>query len=405
MEKKYYKTYNRHKKIKNNIYMMITIGIILFFCMTMMLLYRPVIHLKGASKIQLEVGKKYQEPGVIVKVLGQERKEKVKIHSNINSNQLGTYRVFYQVPYLNGVITKYRTVEVVDRTSPVISLEGNNPLYIEENTEYQELGYQAKDQYDGDITKKVKIENKVNTKKIGTYQVKYSVEDTSKNHTEKVRTVHVVKKQDPNLKTIYLTFDDGPSSVTPQILDILKREQVKATFFTIGKSDSYNSILKRIVKEGHTLALHSNTHDYKLIYSSIDAYFNDLYALQRRLQKITGVSPNIMRFPGGSSNTVSQFNKGIMSHLTIEVMKRGFYYFDWNIGSEDTERIGSDAIVRNVTESLGDASTYVVLMHDYELNQQTADALERIIKYGKSHGYRFDKITPITPAVHHGINN
>lgn len=405
MERKYYKTYYRHKKIKNNILMMITIGIILFFCTTMMILYKPVIRLQGDSNILLEVGTKYQEQGVVVKILGRQTKENVKVISNVDINKLGTYKIRYQVPYLNGMIKKYRTVKVVDHKAPVISLMGNKEVYLEENTEYQELGYQAVDNYDKDITKKVKVEKKINNKKIGTYQVKYSVEDSSKNHAEVIRDVHVVKKQDPNLKTIYLTFDDGPSSITPQILDILKRENVKATFFTIGKDDSYNDTLKRIVKEGHTLALHSNTHNYNLIYSSVDAYFNDLYALQKRLKKITGVNSNIIRFPGGSSNTVSRFNKGIMSHLTIEVMKRGFYYFDWNVGSEDTERIGSDAIVKNVTESLGDYHTYVVLMHDYELNGQTRDALERIIKYGKSHGYRFDKITPTTKAVHHGINN
>ena len=405
MEKKQSKVYNKHKRIKNNIKLMITIGIVLFICTTIMILYKPIIHLKGKSKITMEVGEKYQDQGVVVKTFGKEIKDGIEIENNIDSKKIGTYKVKYQVRYLNGKISKYRTVKVVDNKEPIITLEGSDSVYLEENTKYVEPGYQAIDNYDGDITKNVKVENKVNPKKIGTYQVRYYVSDQSENKSEVTRTVHVVKKQDPNLKTIYLTFDDGPSHITPQILDILKRENVKATFFTIGKDDSYNDILKRIVNEGHTLALHSNTHDYELIYASMDAYFKDLYALRDRLKKITGVSPNIIRFPGGSSNTVSSFNPGIMSHLTIEVMKRGFYYFDWNVGSEDTERIGSDAIVKNVTESLGNYHTYVVLMHDYGLNEQTRDALERIIKYGKSHGYRFDKITPTTPAVHHGINN
>ena len=94
-----------------------------------------------------------------------------------------------------------------------------------------------------------------------------------------------------------------------------------------------------------------------------------------------------------------------MTNLSTEVVKRGYEYFDWNIDSGDTGRIGSKAIVKNVTSNLKDHHTYVVLMHDYGANEQTADALKEIIHYGKDNGYHFDRITMDTPVVHHGINN
>lgn len=403
---------NRRMKIHKAIRKQKKILVVMCSCFTLLfcflfglILKKPIVKLNGSSTLELKMDESYQEQGATVKTLFGKSKEKVKIHGIVNTKKAGTYKVTYQVRYLNSIIHKYRTVVVKDETKPTLVLKGDEVLYLPENEKYVELGYQAIDNNDGDITKKVKVKNSVDTKKVGTYHIKYQVADEANNKTEKERTVIVVKKQDPNIKTIYLTFDDGPSSVTPKILDILKKENVKATFFMIGKDDSYNDIIKRVKEEGHTVALHSNSHNYGQIYTSVDSYFNDLYTLRDRLKKITGTEATIIRFPGGSSNTVSRFNPGIMSVLSKEVTRRGFHYFDWNIDSGDTGRIGSDAIVSNVTSQLGSYHTYVVLMHDYWQNQQTADALERIIHYGKEHGYRFDKITSITPPVQHGVNN
>lgn len=372
---------------------------------TGLLLYRPSLHLNGPKVMTIAMGDEYVDPGTSVSTILGTKVPKVFIKSDLNLKKAGTYQVQYRVSYFNGVIHKTRTVIVEDRDKPKLVLQGSKELYVEEGTVYADPGYQAIDNNDGDITKMVQVTGKVDMKKQGEYRLQYHSKDQAGNEAVETRVIHVVPKKDPNLKTIYLTFDDGPSSVTPAILDVLKRHQVKATFFMIGKDVSYNSIIKRVHDEGHTVAIHSNTHNYRYIYQSVDTYFKDLYELRNRLKMVTGVDANIIRFPGGSSNTVSKFQPGIMSTLTAEVMRRGFHYFDWNIDSGDTGRIGSDAIVQNVTSSLGDSDTYVVLMHDYAANQQTADALDRIIKYGKQNGYQFDRITGETKAIHHGVNN
>ncbi len=392
-------------KQKRAIYGALILFMIIFLLLVSLILNKPFIKLNGAKTLELKIGEKYQEPGVKVTTLLGNSNKKVSITGNVDTLKAGTYQIHYQVQYMNATISKYRTVKVNDTIAPTLELNGDEVVYVVENTNYEEPGYQAIDNNDGNITKKVKVTNNVDTKKIGTYHITYQVKDQANNKVEKKRTVIVVKKQDPNIKTIYLTFDDGPSSVTPKILDVLKKENVKATFFMIGKDDSYNDIIKRVKKEGHTVAIHSNTHDYEQIYTSVDNYFNDLYALRDKLKKITSEEATIIRFPGGSSNTVSRFNSGIMTTITKEVTRRGFRYFDWNIDSGDTGRIGSDAIVENVTSQLGSYHTYVVLMHDYWQNQQTADALERIIHYGKEHGYHFDRITNSTPLVQHSVNN
>lgn len=404
-EAKKQQIHNRIQKQKQFLTIMISFFVILFCILLFLILKKPIIKLNGNQVIQINMNDIYQEKGATVTNLLGTANQNVKITGKVNTKKAGTYKIKYQVSYVNSTVTKYRTVKVVDKEKPTLTLNGDAVVYVVENTEYVEPGYQAIDNNDGDITKKVKVESNVNPQKIGTYHVKYQVSDAANNKTLKERTVMVVKKQDPNIKTIYLTFDDGPSSITPKILDILRQENVKATFFMIGKDNSYNDIIKRVKEEGHTLAIHSNTHNYEQIYTSIDAYFNDLYALRNKLKKLTGEDTNIIRFPGGSSNTVSRFNPGIMTALTSEVTKRGFHYFDWNIDSGDTGRIGSDAIVSNVTNALGNYHTYVVLMHDYWQNQQTVDSLERIIQYGKKHGYRFDRITASTPPVQHDVNN
>lgn len=210
-----------------------------------------------------------------------------------------------------------------------------------------------------------------------------------------------------NNKYIYLTFDDGPSySITAKILDILKEENVKATFFVINHSDDLNFLIKREYDEGHTVGLHSYTHVYKTIYNSVDNYFKDLNFIKEKVDKITGGNANIVRFPGGTSNTISRrYSKGIMTKLTSELKNRNFYYFDWNISSGDANgKINKNRVYRNVVNNLRYTHN-VVLMHDFENNYGTLNALKDIIKYGKENGYIFLALTDKVPAVHHKSRN
>ena len=180
------------------------------------------------------------------------------------------------------------------------------------------------------------------------------------------------------IKRVYLTFDDGPSPNTDKILDILKEYDVKATFFVVGK-ENYTDQYKRIVDEGHTLAMHSYSHVYKDIYSSLDAYKQDLGELRTFLYELTGVECNIVRFPGGSSNTISKVDM----HTLIDYLdSENMVYFDWNVSSGDASRTYKSAsqIASNVLGNIDKYNNAVVLMHDAAEKNSTVDALPTIIE-------------------------
>ena len=158
--------------------------------------------------------------------------------------------------------------------------------------------------------------------------------------------------------------------------------------------------------EGHTIAIHTATHDYATVYSSVDSYFNDLNIVNERIKRITGEYSYIVRFPGGSSNTISRrYSQGIMTTLTQEVVNRGYKYYDWNVSSGDAAG-GSpspDTIRNNVVNALRKDRINMVLMHD--IKTYTRDALRDIIRYGKENGYTFEKITINTEMVKQRVNN
>jgi len=207
---------------------------------------------------------------------------------------------------------------------------------------------------------------------------------------------------DENAKHAYLTFDDGPSDNTIRILDELKKNDVKATFFVIGK-DGYDEVYKRIVDEGHTLAIHSNTHDYASIYTSVYSFMTDINTLADKLENITGYRPTVMRFPGGSNNTVSYKYGGedLMDKLVNKVTEVGFVYFDWNVDSTDAtgNNIDKDVISHSVLNGSDDKHNAIILMHDAAAKKTTADALPQIIAGLQKKGFVFAPIDDQTPTV------
>lgn len=206
---------------------------------------------------------------------------------------------------------------------------------------------------------------------------------------------------------IYLTFDDGPNRYsTTKILNILKKHNVKATFFELKPAKADFDLTKRVVEEGHSLALHGYQHKYNIIYRSQNIYHNNLDQLRNLFFRKYGVWCTVSRFPGGSSNTVSRYNPGIMTKLTQKLDGWGYHYFDWNADSCDAggARNAND-VFRNVKNSLYKGRSNVVLMHDYADNDKTIHALEKIIQYGKENGYTFLPITASTTEVHHAVNN
>ncbi len=457
----------------------IIIAVTLLIGLLTIFFWPPKFELKGKD-IELKYGESYHEPGYKVTKFGKDYTKKVKVKNKINKDKLGLYEIMYEVK-INGItFKKTRKVKLVDKEKPTITLTGNENITICPQAEYEEEGYKVVDNYDGDITDKVKITKKdnqitysvkdssgnsaeitrtitkedktaptitlkgnktqniylgnkwsepgysatdncdnditnnvvktgtVNTNKLGTYKITYTVKDASGNQTVEQRTIKVISR--PSIPSsgkkgvIYLTFDDGPKEGTTNvILDILKEENVKATFFVTNSGPDY--LIKREYDEGHTVALHTATHNYATVYGSKEGYYNDLKQVQDRVKRITGYESKIIRFPGGSSNTISKkYSPGIMTFLTKDVVNKGYKYYDWNTDSGDAGGTNSaSGVYNNVIRNLSKNKANMILMHD--IKPHTRDALRNIIRYGKNNGYTFEKITMSTPMITHHVNN
>ena len=369
-------------------------------------------------------------------------------------------KVYYSVMDSSGNIgTAIREIQYDDSRAPIITLLGDYIVNVRQYEKYVEPGFTAEDDTDGDLTHKVKVETNLDTNVPGKYEVKYSVIDSWDNDYEIKRTVIVNEiiepentepeeipdepteantqdnTQDTNKtpeenneevtttpetpevkeeitetpvvqpveeKVIYLTFDDGPSKYTKDLLQVLKDNDVKATFFVVGRSNT--SIISDIYADGHAIGIHSFTHEYKDIYASVDAYFADLNKIRDLIYEKTGHYTNLVRFPGGSSNTVSKFNPGIMTTLASELSARGYVYFDWNVSSGDAgETTSTNGVYNNVIKGIGTKKNAVVLQHD--THKYSIDAVQDIINWGKENGYVFKSLDMNRPTAHHKIQN
>ena len=311
--------------------------------------------------------------------------------------------ITYEVEDSSGNRTKIiRKLREEDVEAPSISLNGDDNVFISLNESYNDTGVLVTDNCEGDLSSKVKVTNEVDTTKIGDYKVIYEVEDSSNNKSKIERNIKVREPLKAN--TIYLTFDDGPrDGTTDKILDILKEKDVKATFFVTNNGSDL--LIKRIVTEGHSIGIHTASHKYDIIYASVENYFNDLELVQKRIYDNTGVATKLIRFPGGSSNTISKkYSEGIMSTLTRETLDKGYQYYDWNIDSGDTSfATNSHKLYNSVINSLSHDKYNVILMHDTKT--YTRDALSKIIDYAKSEGYSFDVLDINKMPLRQKVNN
>lgn len=179
---------------------------------------------------------------------------------------------------------------------------------------------------------------------------------------------------------VYLTFDDGPSIYTNDILDILDSYNVKATFFVVGKEETNaEEALQRIVDEGHTLGMHSYSHKYKELYESMDSFTQDFARIRDYIYQATGVESVCYRFPGGSSNTVSEIDM----HDFIDYLdSQGVEYYDWNVSSGDggSMKLSTDTLLENCTKDIDTRDTSIILLHDSAEKPTTVEALPDIIE-------------------------
>ena len=458
---------------------------LLFLIILFLSLFNININLNGSPKETIEYGDTYTEQGATAAFNTPASKNvplNVTIKGSVDSSKLGTYHIHYKAKKGIFSVQKSREVKIVDTKAPIIELNKIDGYYPKTGETYQEEGFTATDNYDGDITSKIKrtedknvitytvsdssgnktsvqrtieyndgiaptitlngdsditikagtrfedpgctakdshgndisdsvsVSDNISTYRAGTYTITYSVTDKFGNETSIDRTVTVeAVKQTATTssgnKVVYLTFDDVPGAHTQQLLDILDKYNVKVTFFVTNVNSGYENMIAKEAAAGHTVAIHSASHDYKKIYSSVDAYFADLNEMSDIIYAQTGQRPKLIRFPGGSSNTVSlKYCSGIMTTLTKAVTDQGYKYFDWNVSSGDAGGTTStEEVYQNVVNGMKSHNVSVVLQHD--IKGFSVNAVERIIQWGLANGYTFLPLTTSTEDVHHGVNN
>ncbi len=317
------------------------------------------------------------------------------------------------------VIDIYSSLTVAERLGinqqdAVVAQEENNLKNESTNEATNNRNLEKENKEQQQKKEEKKQENKVveNKKKENTTQKT----EENKNQTQENKVqdpVQVPKPVQPQPETpapveasygkIFLTFDDGPSNATTgRLLDILKKYNVKATFFVTGNGS--DELIKREYNEGHSIGLHTYSHSYKTVYASEEAFFNDLEKVDKRVYNAIGIHPKITRFPGGASNTVSKFNSGIMTRLAKQLKEKGYKYWDWNVSSGDAgDTRNPDKIVQNVTEGCSKDKRNIVLMHD--IHEYTVNSIERIIIWAKENNYEFCRIEENMDPVHHRIAN
>lgn len=233
---------------------------------------------------------------------------------------------------------------------------------------------------------------------------------TGENDTSGITGTQEMEQQESNPENrkiegqpqkVYLTFDDGPSENTAKILDILKEKNIKATFFVIGKEDEESKALyQRIVEEGHTLGMHSYSHKYSALYDSLESFKAEVTQLSDYLYEVTGVRPDIMRFPGGSSNQVSNTD---MREFIRYLNEEGITYYDWNVASGDatSQAYTAEELVQNVMTDVVKYDTSIVLMHDMATKGTTVDALVPMIEQLEAMGAKLLPIDRNTRLIQH----
>lgn len=373
----------------------------------------PVITLTDGEITKTQLGQDYVDPGfVAVDECDGDITANVIVEGSVDGHAEGAYTLTYKVAdSSNNETVVTRKITVTDLIGPTLSLSGEKKMFIKVGSTYSEPGYSAIDNIDGDMTAQVSVSGSVDTSKMGSNTLTYTVTDSNGNTVTDSRYVYVYEKQavsatqNPGDKVVYLTFDDGPSKHTATLLNILDKYGVKATFFVTNQFPSQQGMIGEAHRRGHTIALHTYNHKFNEVYASEAAYYEDLQKIHDIAYAQTGVTPTIVRFPGGTSNTVSRkYCKGIMSTLADTLSYHGYFYCDWNVDSRDAAGAKStDAIASNVIAGIQKHNISIVLQHDIYGN--SVNAVEQIIFWGLENGYTFLPMTESTPMVHFPASN
>lgn len=274
----------------------------------------------------------------------------------------------------------------------------------EEQKENNSKKVQKEEKNQETLSKNIKnVENNYDSHILERYNVDKNLNNSnntiSKNEKSKKKVTTKQEKNSSNAKKVYLTFDDGPSENTLKILSILEKYDAKATFFVVyHKGDNNKKLYKRIVDEGHTIGIHSFTHNYKNIYSSMKAFCKDVVLMRKYIYDVTGVKTNFYRFPGGSGNSVSKVD---IRECIKFLNKESIIYYDWNVENGDAtgKKLSDKQLINNVVKNVKTKNTPIVLMHDAATKNSTVKTLPSIIKILKKQGYEFAGIEENTPRI------
>lgn len=373
----------------------------------------PAIMLIGENTCIINFGEPYVEAGVsALDDTDGDLTTSVTVEGTIDPQKYGKQILTYSVKDSSGNLGQVtRTVVVQEFTPPEISLIGKSKLYHPIGQEFVDPGYNALDNADGDITGQVSVSSDLDPNIEGIYTLTYTVTDSSNNVSTRTRSVQVFRPQseeqaaNPTDKVVYLTFDDGPCQYTTLLLDILDKYNVDATFFVTNQFSGYQDMIGEAHRRGHTIAMHTYSHKFPNIYDSEAAYYEDLNKIRAICEAQTGVTPKIIRFPGGTSNVISKkYCRGLMSTLINSVGYNGYQYCDWNVDSNDAGGTNTaEGVAANVIAGIEGKSHSVVLQHDTYL--YSIEAVEEIICWGLANGYTFLPMTEESPMVHHPANN
>jgi len=292
---------------------------------------------------------------------------------------------------------------------PVITLNGGDALTLCALPWYTDPGFTAVDAQGNDYSAQVQIQGQVDSDAAGEYEISYSIANSNGDTVSAKRLVKVENEPcsdiaEPAEKTIYLSFDDGPGPYTDTLLDILDAYGAKATFFVTGAYPEYARCIKRAHDAGHSIGVHTFTHWYGKIYSSEENFFQDFLATQNLIYEQTGEYTQLYRFPGGSSNTASFVNYGIMTRLSQSLENMGYRYFDWNVNSGDADGLtGATSVANAIIRGCSGKNCAVVLQHD--IKGFSVYAVEKVLQWGQENGYSFKALDTSSPGMHHQIVN
>lgn len=319
--------------------------------------------------------------------------------------------IYYSVVDSSGNSTTVERKVEYGISEPMIRLVGGEEVNIGASFRYEDPGYEAIDESGNDLSSYVQVAGEVIPYKVGSYQLTYSITNEQGETAIAYRTVNIIPQLTeatvvPTEKTIYLTFDDGPSEYTDRLLDVLARYKAKATFFVTCCDPDYFDCVGRAFREGHSIGVHSKTHEYSIVYANEQAFFNDFLAVEDMIFEQTGEYTKLFRFPGGSSNTVSRnYNYGIMSRLAKYMTDMGYVYFDWNVDSGDALGGARNAytVANNVADGCSENVVNVVLQHDSK--GFSVEAVETILRWGRNNGYTFKALDESCYQAHQPIAN